>query len=162
MAPRIKRLREHLAAKDDVFPDGHTLNEEIRVYHETLDRAFSIADSGAAIPAGQSTARGRRVCAEARRILLDDVVFRYNYLVGQLKKKDTLSGMVAVAQTNFARWLLSGDTSSDTAIVAADRFERSGTSACSSRCARRSRRIAPCWPSAGEAAASCGCRSSMD
>jgi hypothetical protein len=121
MAPQIKRLREHLAAKDDVFPDGHTLNEEIRVYHETLDRAFSIADSGAAIPAGQSTARGRRVCAEARRILLDDVVFRYNYLVGQLKKKDTLSGMVAVAQTNFARWLLSGDTSSDTAIVAADR-----------------------------------------
>ena len=110
MSPRILLLREHMAAMDDAFPNGHTLNEEIRVYHETLDRAFSMADSGALIPVGQSTARGRRISAEARRILLDDVIFRYNYLVGQIKKKDTLSGMVAVAQTNFARWLFSNDT----------------------------------------------------
>ena len=109
MEPRIKMLREHMAAKDGAFPNGHTLNEEIRVYHETLDRAFSMADSGVVIPVGQSTPRGRRISAEARRILLDDVLFRYNYLVGQIKKKDTLSGMVAVAQANFARWLFSGD-----------------------------------------------------
>lgn len=110
MAPRIRQLREHLAAKDEAFPNGHTLNEEIRVYHETLDRAFSMADSGVVIRPGESTARGRRIAAEARRILLDDVIFRYNYLVGQVKKKDTLSGMVAVAQANFARWLFSGDS----------------------------------------------------
>ena len=110
MEPRIRLLREHMAAKDDAFPNGHTLNEEIRVYHQTLDWAFSMADSGAVIPAGQSTARGRRIAAEARRILLDDVIFRYNYLVGQVKKKDTLSGMVAVAQANFARGLFSSDT----------------------------------------------------
>src|SRR5262249_10789780 len=85
-----------------------------RVYHETLDRAFSMADSGAVIPMGQSTERGRRICAEARRILLDEVIFRYNYLVGQLKKKDTLSGMIAVAQANFASWLLSGGAADPT------------------------------------------------
>lgn len=110
MAPRIKLLREHMAAKDDAFPNGHTLNEEIRVYHESLDRAFSMVDSGAVMPVGQSTARGRRIAAEARRILLDDVIFRYNYLIGQVKKKDTLSGMVAVAQANFARELFASDT----------------------------------------------------
>jgi hypothetical protein len=37
---------------------------------------------------------------------LDDVVLAYNYLFGQLKKKDTLSGSIAQAQSNFARWLL--------------------------------------------------------
>jgi hypothetical protein len=109
MQPRIRRLREHMMAKDDLFPNGHTLNEEVRVYHEVLDRAFSIADSGAAIPAGAGTARGRHIGAEARRALLDDVLFRYNALFGQLKKKDTLSGMIAVAQANFARGLLSSD-----------------------------------------------------
>lgn len=110
MKPRIDLLRAHMAVKDADFPGGHTLNEEIRVYHETLDRAFSMADSGAVLPPGQSTERGRRISAEARRILLDDVVFRYNYLIGQVKKKDTLSGMIAVAQANFASWLLSSGT----------------------------------------------------
>jgi hypothetical protein len=113
MAPRIKELRDHMAAKDALFPNGHTVNEEIRVYHETLDRAFSIAESGGPVAPGHSTEMGRRISVQARRILLDDVIFPYDYLHGQLKKKDTLSGLIAVAQTDAARALLSSKTLDD-------------------------------------------------
>ena len=105
MAPHIASLRAHMAAVDADFPQGHTANEEIRAYHETLDRAFSIAESGTSFGAGESTARGRRISENARHVLLDDILFPYNALLGQLKKPDTVSGLVAVAQTDFARWL---------------------------------------------------------
>ncbi len=113
MAPRIKELREHMAATDALFPNGHTVNEEIRVYHEALDRAFSIAESGRPLAPGQSTEAGRRTSQVAKRILLDDVIFPYNYLHGQLKKKDTLSGLIAVAQTDVARALLASRNYAD-------------------------------------------------
>jgi len=117
MAPVIARLRAHMDSTDTLFPGGHTLNEEIRVYHETLVRAFSIAESGRALGPGESTAQGRRIDVQARCYLLDNIIFPYNYLFGQLKKQDTLSGMTAQAQTNFARWLLSGEEIGDEAAL---------------------------------------------
>ncbi len=109
MAPRIGELRAHMDARDARFPDGHTINEEIRVYHETLDRVFAIAAAGRAVDDGEVAGIGRRISVDARRILLDDVIFPYNSLHGQLKKKDTLSGLVAVAQADAARALLSSE-----------------------------------------------------
>jgi hypothetical protein len=93
---------------DDRFPSGHTLNEEIRVYHESLDRAFSLSTTTRELGPGETTELGRQVCAKARRILVDEVLLPYNYYLGQRKKKDTLTGNIAVGQTKFARWLLSG------------------------------------------------------
>ncbi len=105
IAPALAALRAHMATVDADFPEGHTANEEIRVYHETLERAFSLAENPSVTPR-ETTERGRRIAANARRILLDDVLLPYDYLFGQLKKKDTLSGMIAVAQANFAKWSL--------------------------------------------------------
>lgn len=113
MEPYIADLRIHMDSTDAVFPNGHTVNEEIRVYHETLDRAFSIALSGKAMKPGESTADGRRISAQARKDLLDDVLYPYNYLFGQLKKIDSLYGMIAVGQTEFARWLLTNEKLTD-------------------------------------------------
>ena len=113
MAPRIAELRAHMEKTDAEFPKGHTVNEEIRVYHETLDRAFSIAESGKPLAPGESTPAGRRIAARAKQNLLDNVIFPYNSLIGQLKKTDRLSGMIAVAQATFARGVLSGDDIED-------------------------------------------------
>jgi len=113
MAPTIEMLRAHMDSTDTLFPEGHTLPEEIRVYHETLDRAFSIAESQRYVKPGKTTKRGRRISARARKDLLDDVIFTYNFLFGQLKKKDTLSGMIAQAQTNFAKHILTKESLSD-------------------------------------------------
>lgn len=113
MAPRITELRAHMEKIDAGFPKGHTVNEEIRVYHETLDRVFSIAESGKAVAPGESTPAGKRIAAQAKLCLLDNVIFPYNALLGQLKKVDRLSGMIAVAQANFARGILSGENFED-------------------------------------------------
>ena len=100
MGPITASLADHIAGTDDLFPNGHTLPEEIRVYHETLDRAFTIA-------AGGDPLTGQAISAQARAILLDDVLLPYNHLLGQRKTFDSVMGMVAIAQTHFASWVLS-------------------------------------------------------
>ncbi|HEU4364480.1 MAG TPA: hypothetical protein VFT13_03350, partial [Candidatus Krumholzibacteria bacterium] len=113
MAPRIAELRAHMQKTNAEFPKGHTANEEIRAYHEALDRAFSVAEGGRPLAPGESTEAGRRVAARARLCLLDNVLFPYNSLIGQLKKPDTLSGMIAAAHVAFAHGVLAGDDYED-------------------------------------------------
>ncbi|MCH7548362.1 MAG: hypothetical protein IH969_02300 [Candidatus Krumholzibacteriota bacterium] len=113
MQPRIAELRAHMDSTDALFPNGHTVSEEIRVYHETLDHAFSIALAGKPMRPGESTADGHEISALARGYLLDDVLFPYNSLFGQKKKTDSLFGMIAVAQTEFVKWLFSHEDITD-------------------------------------------------
>jgi hypothetical protein len=103
----VAELGAHIAETGPRFPRGRNFNEEIRVFHEELDRAFSIASEGSVMPVGESSARGRRVSAAARRILLDEIIFRYNRLLGQRKSNDSLEEFVAVGHAEFGRWLLS-------------------------------------------------------
>ena len=102
MAPIITGLKAHADSVDAKFPRGHLLPEEIRAYHETLDLAFSQA-----LGADGVTDQGRTLSLKARAILLDEVLIPYNYLLGQRKKDDSLVGMVAIAQTEYASWILS-------------------------------------------------------
>jgi hypothetical protein len=106
MAPDLDELEEHWNATDAAFPHGHTLNEEIRVYHETLDRAFSLA-LGRVPPGSDSISEdGRLASAQAREDLLENILLPYNRLLGQRKTRDSLKGMIAVAQAEFAKHLL--------------------------------------------------------
>ncbi len=95
----VAQLEAHIGA-------GRSLNEEIRLYHAELDRAFSIAAAGRSLPRGESTAQGRAASAAARRILLDDVVLPYNRLLGQRKSNDALDQFAAVGHAEYARWVL--------------------------------------------------------
>jgi hypothetical protein len=107
MAPDVALLQAHIDSVDSRFPDGHTYEEEIRVYHEELDRAFSIAASGEPLAAGQSTPLGRMISAKARAVVMDEVLIPYDRLLGQRKTNDNLAGLSAVAHTVFTTWLLS-------------------------------------------------------
>jgi len=102
MAPVIAGLKAHADSVDAKFPTGHLLPEEIRAYHETLDLAFSQA-----LGADGITDQGRALSLKARTILMDEVLIPYNYLLGQRKKDDSLVGMVAIAQTEYASRILS-------------------------------------------------------
>ncbi len=102
MAPVLAGLKAHIDSTDSGFPRGHTLPEEIRAYHETLDLAFSLAAGG-----GKTSDTGRALSIKARAILLNEVLVPYNYLLGQRKRHDSLIGMIAIAQTEFASWVLS-------------------------------------------------------
>jgi hypothetical protein len=105
-AEDVAELQAHLAQSGPRFPQGRSYNEEIRVFHAELDRAFSIAEVGRALPEGESSQWGREASAVARRVLLDEVVFPYNRLLGQRKTNDSLDQFAAVAHQEFARWIL--------------------------------------------------------
>jgi hypothetical protein len=104
---RVKRFKQHIAERSALYPEGRSYPAEIRVYHEELDRAFSIAASGGAAGqgAGESTPLGREISARAREILLEEVVLPYNRLLGRIKKPDSTLGYAARARDAFDLWL---------------------------------------------------------
>ncbi len=75
-----------------------TAESEIRFYHAALTQAFSLAlaDSGL----------GARAAERAKTILLEDVLFPYNRLIGQKKRDDTTREFGRSARGSFARWLV--------------------------------------------------------
>ena len=103
MVPVLAELKAHIDSVDAGFPAGHGFPAEIETYHTTLDLAFSLATGAAEI-----TEQGRRLSLKARAVLLDEVLIPYNYLLGQRKKDDSLIGVIAIAQTEYASWILSG------------------------------------------------------
>ncbi|UCC83208.1 MAG: hypothetical protein JSW46_20025 [Gemmatimonadota bacterium] len=113
----VEEMKTHLAALDPLFPDGRSSEAEVRVYHQELTRAFSIAVSGEALLAGESTALGRELAGRAKVILLDEVIFPYNRLLGVKKKKDTVTGFGLDAARSFRTWLI------DSSAVPADRHD---------------------------------------
>ena len=92
----IADARNHFHQQSEVYPAGHTAPAEIDVYHRELERAFALAGAGSA---------AERVAAEARAILLDQVLLPYNRLLGQRKERDSLLGYGDAAEREFAAWL---------------------------------------------------------
>lgn len=107
MGSDLSELKKHIASTDTRFPLGHSLNEEIRVYHKSLEHAFSLAGSSHFPLNKEADDLGRRLSVKARALLLDEIILPYNNLLGQRRENDNLSGLIAVARTDFASWLLS-------------------------------------------------------
>ena len=101
----LAELKTHFASQSTLFPTGPTSAAEVLAYHAELERAFSVAASGLALPVGVSTSEGRRVAAQAKELLLDCVIFPYNRLLGLRKKTDTTLGLAREAETAFRSWL---------------------------------------------------------
>jgi hypothetical protein len=99
----LQRAKAFIDSTDENFPNGHTFAAEIDVYHRGLERAFVMV-------AGVGEVHGKKVAKEARRILRDEVVFPYNRLLGQRKRRDSLLGYGMRAEEVFSAWLF---TSSD-------------------------------------------------
>jgi hypothetical protein len=97
-AEDLDELKTHLA--------NRSLPAELAAFHLALDRAFSIAAAGADLPEGETTPEGVRISAAARLILLDEVLLRYNRLLGQRKTHDSLDEFSAIGHSVFSRWLL--------------------------------------------------------
>jgi hypothetical protein len=105
-ADELSAIQAHFATTDAGFPLGHTLNEEIRVFHEEMERAFSIAAGSREYGRRESSDVGRMIAGEARTALLNHLLFPYNALLGQRKAHDGLDEFAASAHAQFSRWLL--------------------------------------------------------
>jgi hypothetical protein len=104
---RLRFFQEHAATRDDAYPSGHGCTDEIRVYHAELDRAFSLAASAGALgrALGESSEAGRRISAQAREILLGELILPYNRELGRIKDPDTTRGFAARARAALLLWL---------------------------------------------------------
>jgi hypothetical protein len=91
-------LRQRLA--------GRTAADEIEAFHDEVDRAFSLAVGAT----GGVTPAGREVAVEARRVLLQRVLFPYNRLLGQRKRIDGTVEFAVHARGAFARWVITEST----------------------------------------------------
>ncbi len=119
MAPALEELKAYMASTDGLFPNGHSAREEIRVYHQVLDHAFSDALSTLPVAQWESTEAGLEASRMARRYLLDYMLYPYNYLLGQRKKSDSFKGLSAVARSHFAGWLLKESGAAEKEVRAA-------------------------------------------
>lgn len=101
-AAYLAELQAHLAVR--------SAEQEVRYFHRELERAFTLA-------AG-SEADGQQLAREARAILLDEVILKYNSLLGRKKSRD---GLVELAIA--ARGLFGGSVAA-TAMVPPGRVDR--------------------------------------
>ncbi len=85
-------------------PGERTVEQVILDYHRALLRAFALAVEDSADTGAMSL--GASVAAQAKAVLLDRVLFPYNRLLGQRKKKDTTREFASHARGVFARWLV--------------------------------------------------------
>ena len=88
---RVALFEAHLRSRDALYPDGHSFQAEIRVYHRELERAFALA---AGAIRGRTPEPGS---GQARGALLDEVILPYNRLLGQRKTRDSLHAFRARA-----------------------------------------------------------------
>ncbi|MEE8572979.1 MAG: hypothetical protein V3T20_06930, partial [Gemmatimonadota bacterium] len=100
-----------------MFGGSHTSGAELQAYHAEVARAFSIALSGEDLPLGVTTPGGDAVAEMARAILLEEVLFPYDRLLGVRKKKDTTDDLAFTAMEVFTEW------SEQSAVVPADRVQ---------------------------------------
>jgi hypothetical protein len=83
------------------------IEDWVRAYHLELERAFSIAASGAAGAGRAATPEGDTAAARARKTLRDHVLFPYDRLLGQWRTDATFEALAAHARGNFARDIVS-------------------------------------------------------
>ncbi|MCL7958737.1 MAG: hypothetical protein M8861_00950, partial [marine benthic group bacterium] len=100
----IQGLQARLASSDPLFGGSHTAAAELQAYHAEVARAFSIALSGEDMPFGSATSEGEAVAQMARAVLLEEVLFPYDRLLGVHKKKDTTDDLAFTAMEVLTAW----------------------------------------------------------
>ena len=103
---KAQTFKEHFHEQDGLYPDGHTFEAEIRVYHAMFDRSFRLA-LGLETEPEQNRDIGREVADKARQILFEDILLPYNRLLGRMKKYDSLLGFGEYAGRRFREYLYS-------------------------------------------------------
>lgn len=97
----IYQFKNHIKFKTSLYPNGHNFKTEVNVYHQEFDKAFSLA-------AWNKTDRkysNNEIAQKAKEIILNEVIFPYNRLLGQRKKNDSVLGYGLKASKIFKKWI---------------------------------------------------------
>ncbi len=105
---KIAQLKRDLTTVDDAGKaTPRLMDNEVRRYHEAVDRAFSGALRAALPTAGEAAigAQAKAVADRARNIVLDEVLLPYDRLLGQVKEVDSTNEFARAARGIFLHWL---------------------------------------------------------
>ena len=96
---RILEFKRLIGQASALRPQGVRMETEVRILHDQVDRAFGLATGATGAEAGPA---GARLGALAREVVLDEVLYPYNRLLGQFKRPEELWGLAAKARERFA------------------------------------------------------------
>jgi len=106
----MRAIEAHLNSDATPYYEGpRTAVGDTEAFHRELDRLFSVAVTGEALPVGASNELGRRAADQARTAMLDYVILPYDRLLGQKRRFDSTLGLGAEAAARFFEWL-TGET----------------------------------------------------
>ena len=100
---KIDEMKNHIHQTDSLYLHRHTFQEEVRVFHEQMERAFALC-----IFHGEPEVNQVRLDSflqRVREIVFDEVILPYNRLIGQYKRRDSVKGLGARASEIFEAWL---------------------------------------------------------
>ena len=100
IAGGVIEFKEAFHKTDEFHPEGYTFNAVVNAYHIHLEGAFLLASGG-------DRQLGARTADLAREVLLDEILFPYNRLLGQRKKEETILGLAVEAKKKFAEGIQS-------------------------------------------------------
>lgn len=115
---QLRNLRETLLARADDGAGARGGEDEVRRFHAAIERAFSVDGYANAATGGEPTALGRTLAAQARTILLAEILLPYNRLLGQRKERDSILGLGLRAAATFQRGLDTSGVASPGVTVA--------------------------------------------
>ncbi|MBW1895457.1 MAG: hypothetical protein JRI47_00210, partial [Deltaproteobacteria bacterium] len=116
---KVRSFKAHLNLKDDLYPEGHTFEAEILMYHQMLEKTFALSVSGGERPSVGDVDEGLRIADSAREIMFQEVIVPYNCILGRSKKNDSVLGYGAKATARFTTWLDSNTQLSENQRAAA-------------------------------------------
>ena len=98
--------KESLAEiKDNIRVYGHLLQDEDRLYHNSLEKALATA-LGESIPdLGKRSEEGRRIAQRVERTIFEDIVIPLNRLLGQRKRPISIAGLGCRAYDSFVEYI---------------------------------------------------------
>lgn len=101
----IQEIKKYLNSESPLFADGKSSEAAVRLYHQEMGRAFSIAILGKYLAFGENISEGIAAANKAREIILEEVIIPYNRLLGQWKNEDTILQLAVYARGSMTRWL---------------------------------------------------------
>ena len=103
----VARIRDLATVLPAAGVPGSAIETSVRRFHAEVERAFAIAlTPGTTDGDGVGDRDAAAVAAKARAILLDDVLFPYDRLLGQVKGNDNIEEFAQRARASFMRWLV--------------------------------------------------------
>ncbi|MBN1781092.1 hypothetical protein JW948_08220 [bacterium] len=100
---KMDDMKAHIRSTDVLFPNGHSFEEEVHIYHRLLEEAFAVTIFRNHAVVDSSLLMS--VTDRARCIMFDEIILPYNGLLGQHKKRDNTKGYGAQAAGHFDNWL---------------------------------------------------------